>query len=282
MNESAALNASSDNPTQVHQRFKVEQYIVSVVFGLIFLLDVIGNGSLMFIICRYKSIRNLPNIFVFNLALGDLFILLFAVPFTSTIYTFDKWPFSEFVCKASEFAKVNCLFLSLGVQELIFHFEIEKFQDTSVSVSVFTLTTLSFDRYRIIVKPVQSYAAGPKMKQFIIIAFAVIWFTSVGLALPAAIFSRLIDVKLLTLSNSSIIRVFSDTNDDKPDDSNQTKNETSITLFRFCYPFPGTFGESVHSRSVILGRFLIQYIIPLVFIGTFYTITARNLLRRYS
>ena len=106
MNESAALNASSDNPTQVHQRFKVEQYIVSVVFGLIFLLDVIGNGSLMFIICRYKSIRNLPNIFVFNLALGDLFILLFAVPFTSTIYTFDKWPFSEFVCKASEFAKV--------------------------------------------------------------------------------------------------------------------------------------------------------------------------------
>jgi hypothetical protein len=115
VNESAALNASSDNSTQVQQRFNVEQYIVPVVFGLIFLLGVIGNGSLMFIIFRYKSMRNLPNIFVFNLALGDLFILLFTVPFTSTIYTFDKWPFSEFVCKASEFAKVNCLFLSLGV-----------------------------------------------------------------------------------------------------------------------------------------------------------------------
>ena len=152
-----------------------------------------------------------------------------------------------------------------------------------MSVSVFTLTALSFDRYRVIVKPVQSYAAGPKMKQFIIIALVVIWLTSIGLALPAAIFSRLVDFKLRTLSSSSIIREFSDTNDDKPDDSNQTKNETSITLFRFCYPFPGKFEIiSVHSQSVILGRFLIQYLIPLVIIGTFYTITARNLLRRYS
>jgi hypothetical protein len=151
-----------------------------------------------------------------------------------------------------------------------------------VSVSVFTLTALSFDRYRIIVKPVQSYAAGPKMKQFIIIALVVIWLTSIGLALPAAIFSRLVDVKRPTFSNSSTDVEIDDASD-VHSDSNQTKNETFVTLFRFCYPFPGKFEIiSVHSQSVILGRFLIQYLIPLVIIGTFYTITARNLLRRYS
>lgn len=105
MNESATLNASV-NSTQVIERINAEKYLVPIAFGLIFLLGVIGNGSLIFIICRYKSMRNLPNMFIFNLALGDLFILLFTVPFTSTIYTFDLWPFGEFICKASEFAKV--------------------------------------------------------------------------------------------------------------------------------------------------------------------------------
>jgi hypothetical protein len=59
---------------------------------------VVGNGGLMFIICFYKSMRNLPNLFVFNLALGDLFVrLLFSVPFTTSIYMFDSWPFGELV-----------------------------------------------------------------------------------------------------------------------------------------------------------------------------------------
>ncbi|EFX84318.1 putative allatostatin B receptor, partial [Daphnia pulex] len=211
-------------------------YLVPVVFGLIFVSGVVGNGSLMFIICRYKSMRNLPNLFVFNLALGDLFILLFAVPFTSSIYTFDLWPFGELVCKASEFAK-----------------------DTSVSVSVFTLTALSFDRYNVIVNPVQSYVAGPKLKRRIIFTLAAIWLASLGLASPSAVFSRLIAVKLL-----------------------QTWNSSTVLLVRFCYPFPGKFGVDIHSKSVIVGRVLIQYLIPLAIIGTFYTITTRNLLRKYK
>lgn len=63
----------------------------------------------MYILCRYKAMRSVPNSFVFNLALGDLLVLLCTVPFTSIVYTFDSWPFGEFVCKASEFAKVTDL-----------------------------------------------------------------------------------------------------------------------------------------------------------------------------
>ena len=100
--------------------------------------------------------------------------------------------------------------------------------------------------------------------------------------IPAAIFSRLVDVKRPTFSNSSTDVEIDDASD-VHSDSNQTKNETFVTLFRFCYPFSGKFEIiSVHSQSVILGRFLIQYLIQLVIIGTFYTITDRNLLRRYS
>ena len=88
-----------------HER--LETYIVPVVFGIIFLLGVVGNGFLMFILCRLKSMRSAPNTLIFNLALGDILVLVFSVPFTSTIYTFDSWPYGEFVCKASEFAKAS-------------------------------------------------------------------------------------------------------------------------------------------------------------------------------
>ncbi|OXA51151.1 Bombesin receptor subtype-3 [Folsomia candida] len=69
-----------------------------------------------------------PETYIVSLAVGDLFVILFCVPFTSTVYTVESWPYGEFVCKFSEFIK-----------------------DLSIGVSVFTLTALSADRYFAIV-----------------------------------------------------------------------------------------------------------------------------------
>ncbi len=89
-----------------------ETYIVPLVFGIIFLVGLIGNGCLICIFCREPSVRSsIPNTFIFNLALGDLLVLFCSVPFTSTIYTFESWPYGEFVCKASEYAKVSLIIL---------------------------------------------------------------------------------------------------------------------------------------------------------------------------
>lgn len=83
-----------------------ETFIVPVLFGVIFLVGVLGNASLIWILLRHKAMRSVPNTFIFNLALGDLLVLLCSVPFTSTVFTLDSWPYGLFVCKASEFAKV--------------------------------------------------------------------------------------------------------------------------------------------------------------------------------
>ena len=67
-----------------------ETYIVPVIFGIIFLVGVTGNGGLIYILLHHKSMmRSIPNIYILNLAVGDLLILLFMVPFTSVIYTFE-------------------------------------------------------------------------------------------------------------------------------------------------------------------------------------------------
>jgi len=89
---------------------RLETYLVPVVLGIIFLVGLIGNGCLICIFCREPSVRSsIPNTFILNLALGDLLVLFCSIPFTSTIYTLESWPYGELVCKTSEFAKVNKL-----------------------------------------------------------------------------------------------------------------------------------------------------------------------------
>ena len=83
-------------------------YTIPPTYALIFLVGVIGNGSLLYIFGSNKMMRTVPNLLIFNLAIGDILALIFTVPFTLTIYTHDSWPFGAFMCPVSEFAKVIC------------------------------------------------------------------------------------------------------------------------------------------------------------------------------
>lgn len=148
-----------------------ETYIVPVVFAIIFLVGVLGNGTLVFIFARHRTMRNVPNTYIFSLALGDLLVILSCVPFTSTLYTIESWPWGELICKLSEATK-----------------------DVSIGVSVFTLTALSAERYCAIVNPIRSHISS---KPLTILTAALIWLVSLLLALPAAVFSnvRSVDVQ---------------------------------------------------------------------------------------
>lgn len=141
-------------------------YFVPVVFFLIFIVGVIGNGSLVFIVIRNKILHNAPNIHIVSLACGDLLLIIVAVPFTATIFTFDSWPYGTVVCKLSEYL-----------------------QTLSVGVSVFTLTALSADRYNAIVNPMKHVKKVSPVKFALIIA-SLIWLLASLLALPDGIFSK--------------------------------------------------------------------------------------------
>nr|AKQ63032.1 excitatory peptide receptor 1 [Platynereis dumerilii] len=134
-----------------------EAFVVPIVFALIFIVGVVGNGLLIFIVLHNKNMRNVPNVFIVSLALGDLLLILISVPFTATIYTFTEWPYGEVMCKIIEFLQA----LSLGV-------------------SVFTLTMLSYDRYIAIVDPMKRHRTS-SMAVTIGCAIAV-WIVSTVLA----------------------------------------------------------------------------------------------------
>jgi hypothetical protein len=60
------------------------------------------------IVLNSASVTSPHNIYVTSLAVGDLLMVTISMPFMSTIYTFETWPYGETICKLSEFAHTLC------------------------------------------------------------------------------------------------------------------------------------------------------------------------------
>jgi 7 transmembrane receptor (rhodopsin family) len=118
-------------------------------------------------------------------------------------------------------------------------------KDTSVGVSVFTLTALSADRYFAIVHSVRKRVSGSKSKR-VICSIVFIWTLAVGLATPGALFSHIMSF-----------------------DIGNTTNET--TFIQVCYPFPSDFGPN-YPKVVVMVKALTHFIVPVLISDTFYSI----------
>ena len=51
-----------------------ETYFVPIIFLLILLIGLVGNSVLALMILRHTNMRNVPNMYVLSLALGDLLV----------------------------------------------------------------------------------------------------------------------------------------------------------------------------------------------------------------
>ncbi|XP_017766627.1 PREDICTED: neuropeptide CCHamide-1 receptor-like [Eufriesea mexicana] len=160
-----------DEQTNVEEKYtpygeRPETYIVPIVSLLILLIGLTGNGVLALTILRHSNMWNVPNIYVFSLALGDLLVIVTCVPFTFTVYILDSWPFGLVFCKVSECVK-----------------------DISIGVSVFTLTALSADRFFAIVDPMRKLHAtgtGRRATRFAVIVAALIWLLAIMCSIPGS------------------------------------------------------------------------------------------------
>lgn len=85
-------NSSSlqENPLARHNITYVDFYLhkpsVAAVFTvsylLIFLVCMVGNGVVCFIVLRSKNMRTVTNLFILNLAISDLLVGIFCMPTT--------------------------------------------------------------------------------------------------------------------------------------------------------------------------------------------------------
>ncbi|KAF5296488.1 hypothetical protein FQR65_LT01477 [Abscondita terminalis] len=165
-NSTLSMEVITRDPDNIYTPYpeRPETYIVPVLFFIIFVVGVLGNGTLVVVFLRHRAMRNVPNTYILSLALADLLVIMTCVPFTSLVYTVESWPWGVTVCKLSETAK-----------------------DISIGVSVFTLTALSAERYCAIVNPLRKLHTKP----LTVLCAILIWVLASICALPDAILSGL-------------------------------------------------------------------------------------------
>ncbi|XP_028326825.1 galanin receptor type 1-like [Gouania willdenowi] len=138
-----------------------DNFITLLVFGIIFMLGVLGNSMVITVLARSKpgKPRSTTNIFILNLSIADLSYLLFCIPFQSTIYMMPTWVLGAFICKF-----------------------IHYFFTVSMLVSIFTLSAMSVDRYVAIVHSRKS--SSIRVARHAFIGVLVIWILSLAMAAP--------------------------------------------------------------------------------------------------
>nr|XP_040058263.1 gastrin-releasing peptide receptor-like [Gasterosteus aculeatus aculeatus] len=216
------LNVSTEEPR--HYNIWLPGIPVAAVYGIVIVVGLVGNVTLMRTCLTVKSMRTVPNLFLSSLALGDVLLLVTCAPVDASRYLVDEWLFGRVGCKLIPFIQL-----------------------TSVGVSVFTLTALSADRYKAIVRPLDIQQSSATLG--FCLRVGAIWLLSVTLAIPEAVFS---DLHTFTTSYS---------------------NETFVT----CAPYPhaGEMHPKIHSTA----SFFVFYVIPLLVISVYYFFIARSLIR---
>ncbi|XP_056411941.1 cholecystokinin receptor type A isoform X1 [Hyla sarda] len=145
----------------------LHQIVRIFLYSLIFLLGVLGNSLVIVVLIRNKRMRTVTNIFLLSLAVSDLMLCLFCIPFTLIPNLLEDFIFGSTVCSGA--------FYFMGI---------------SVSVSTFNLVAISLERYSAICKPLQSRVWQTKSHALKVIA--VTWLLSFTMMSPYPIYSTLV------------------------------------------------------------------------------------------
>lgn len=138
--------------------------LLSVLYGTISLVAVIGNSLVMVVVIARKNMQTVTNIFIANMAFADVILGIFTIPFQFQTIILGRWEVAGFMCKVAPFAKNMC-----------------------VNVSIFCLTLVAIDRYIAVMYPFR--AGFHKLVAALILS--IIWIISIVASLPEALYYQI-------------------------------------------------------------------------------------------
>ncbi|XP_062851386.1 mu-type opioid receptor isoform X2 [Trichomycterus rosablanca] len=106
--------------------------IITALYSIVCVVGLVGNVLVMYVIIRYTKMKTATNIYIFNLAFADA-LATSTLPFQSVNYLMGTWPFGDVLCK---------IIMSIDYYNMF--------------TSIFTLTTMSVDRYIAVCHPVKA------------------------------------------------------------------------------------------------------------------------------
>ncbi|XP_022689861.1 neuropeptide F receptor-like [Varroa jacobsoni] len=132
-----------------------------LVYSLLIMTGALGNGLVCLAVARKPAMRTARNIYIINLAISDLILCLFTMPFSLVEIVLKFWPLGLVTCK-----------LVAGLEA------------TSIFVSTISIMAIAIDRYKVILYPTRE-TFNPLSGFFMV---ATIWMIALLLATPLFIY----------------------------------------------------------------------------------------------
>ncbi|XP_041971012.1 RYamide receptor-like isoform X2 [Aricia agestis] len=137
---------------------------VYFMYLVIFLLALIGNALVCYVVQSSPRMKTVTNYFIMNLAIGDILMTLLCIPFSFvSMLLLRYWPFGMVMCKIVNYS-----------------------QAVSVFVSAYTLLAISIDRYMVIMRPLKPRLGKTAAK----LVIATVWAGAMATAAPISIVSQ--------------------------------------------------------------------------------------------
>ncbi|XP_043912894.1 pyroglutamylated RF-amide peptide receptor-like [Protopterus annectens] len=130
-----------------------------VMYVIIFILALVGNSLVIYTVVRKRTARTATNIFICSLAVSDLLITFFCIPFTLLQNISSEWLGGAIVCKMVPFV-----------------------QSTAIVTGILTMTCIALERFQGIVYPLKmkrQYATKRAFKML-----GVVWATAILVGTP--------------------------------------------------------------------------------------------------
>ena len=95
-------------------------YFLIVIYILIFIAALVGNILVIFTLVHNKRMRTVTNVFLLNLAVSDLLLAVFCMPFTLIPMFLENFIFGATMCVLIRYLQGKiCSFIS---NQIYFHF----------------------------------------------------------------------------------------------------------------------------------------------------------------
>ncbi|XP_071169342.1 QRFP-like peptide receptor [Mytilus edulis] len=145
--------------------FQEESIVLTALYVPVFLLGFLGNFIVIILVLTNQQLRNSTNLYLCNMAAADLFVSLICVPMAVGHALYRVWIYGEFMCKVTAYL-----------------------QGVTVAASIFTISTLSVDRFLAIRHPmIFRRVSNTRAATRIII---VIWIVSIVIMAPLLIVKK--------------------------------------------------------------------------------------------
>ncbi|XP_003741868.1 neuropeptide F receptor [Galendromus occidentalis] len=136
-----------------------------VAYSVLITTGAAGNGLVCIAVARKPAMRTARNFYIINLAISDLILCLFTMPFSLLEIVLKYWPLGMLTCK-----------LVAGLEA------------TSIFVSTISIIAIAVDRYKVIVYPTRGQF-NP-VKGFLMVG--AIWLVALLLAMPLFLYKVMV------------------------------------------------------------------------------------------